>query len=491
MISSTDILAILPLIILMSWASALLLIGVTRLRLRKGLTAFLGGLGMVVTLVFVLLQIPLAQEQVVAFNGMVVVDGFAVFLNVLFLISGIFGITIAYDYLVRMGIERTEYYVLLMFSVSGMMLMSIAANLIIVFLAIELLSVPLYILSAFAIPRTESEEAGIKYFLLGAFSSAFIVYGVALVFGGTGTTSIPGILAAIEQGATMPLLLVLGAGLAIVGLGFKVAVVPFHMWTPDVYEGAPSPIVGFMSVGAKVGGFAGLLRILVTAFPALAPDLVPILWGLTALTMIVGNFAAIAQANIKRLLAYSSIAHAGYILMAMVPYGVEGLAQTGVASALFYMLAYTFTSFTAWAVVISVERVESGMEGKNSGLNLADYAGLARRHPGMAAAMTIAMLSFIGMPPTLGFVGKFYLFRTAVEGGFIGLALIGVLTSLVSAYYYLRVVVVMYMQEGNPVVHTEPWLKITMGITAVATVALSIFAAPLFAWAAQAVLYIF
>jgi NADH-quinone oxidoreductase subunit N len=491
MISSTDILSILPLIILMTWASALLLVGTTGPGKRPGVTAALAALGFIVTLVFAVLQAPQAADPLVTFGGMVIVDGFAVFLNVVFLVSGIFGISIAYDYLVRMGIERTEYYVLLMFSISGMMLMGVAGNLIIVFLAIELLSIPLYILSAFALPRTESEEAGIKYFLLGAFSSAFIVYGVALTFGATGTTSIPGMVEAIQVGGAFPALLVAGAAMILVGLSFKVAAVPFHMWTPDVYHGAPSSIVGFMSVGAKVGGFAGLLRVFIVAFPPIADDMVPILWGLAALTMIVGNIAAIAQANIKRMLAYSSIAHAGYILMAMVPYAQEGLAQTSVAAALFYTVAYTFTNFAAWAVVIALEQVEAGPRGINRGLLLSDYAGLARRSPGLAAAMTVAMLSFTGVPPTLGFFGKFYLFQTAVEGGFIGLALIGVLTSLISAYYYLRVVVIMYMQDGDPVVRPESLLKITAGVTAVATVALSLFAQPLFTWAEQALLLIF
>jgi NADH-quinone oxidoreductase subunit N len=489
--TSADILSILPLIVLMSWASALLLVGASRLGKRPGLSAALAALGLGITLVLAVVQFIQAAEPQITFTGMVIVDGFAVFLNVIFLVSGLLGVAIAYNYLTRMEIERAEYYVLLLFSVSGMMFMAVAGNLIIVFLAIELLSFPLYILSAFAIPRTESEEAGLKYFLLGAFSSAFVVYGIALTFGATGTTSIPGMVDAIQAGGAYPILMIIGAAMILVGLAFKVAVVPFHMWTPDVYQGAPSPIVGFMSVGSKIGGFAGLLRVFIIAFPTIADDLVPILWGLAALTMIVGNVAAIAQWNIKRMLAYSSIAHTGYILMAMVPYAQEGLAQTAVASALFYSAAYLLTNFAAWAVVISLERVERGPEGVNSGLQLSDYAGLARRHPGLAAAMAVAMLSFIGMPPTLGFFGKFYLFQTAIEGGFIGLALIGVLTSLISAYYYLRVVVIMYMQDGTPVVHPSTWLKVTAGVTAIATVVLSIFAQPLFTWAAQAVLLIF
>jgi NADH-quinone oxidoreductase subunit N len=489
--TSADISSILPLIVLLTWASVLLLVGITSLRRRKGLMAGLAALGLVVTLVLALLQWPQAGDQVVTFNGMVVVDGFAVFLNVFFLVSGLFGIALAYDYLYRTKLDRVEYYVLLLFSIGGMMLMAVAADLIIVFLALELLSFPLYILSAFALPRPESEESGIKYFLLGAFSSSFVVYGIALVFGATGATSMEGIVNAAVSGEPFPTLLAIGAGLILVGLGFKVAVVPFHMWTPDVYHGAPSPIVGFMSVGAKAGGFAGLLRVFISAFPELALDLTPILWGLAALTMVFGNILAISQTHIKRLLAYSSIAHAGYILMAMVPYGQGNLARDGAASALFYMVAYALTSFAAWAVVIALEKTEMGVNEPGSGLHLQDYAGLARRYPGLAAAMAVAMLSFTGVPPALGFVGKFYLFRTAVEGGFIGLALIGVLTTLVSAYYYLRVVVIMYMQDGEPVVHRERWLGLTAGVSAAAVVLLTIFSPPLFLWASEAVMRMF
>ncbi len=269
------------------------------------------------------------------------------------------------------------------------------------------------------------------------------------------------------------------------GFGFKVAAVPFHMWTPDVYQGAPSPVTGFMAVGAKVAGFAALLRIFVTAFPSIEADLVPILWGLAALTMVVGNVLAISQTNIKRLLAYSSIAHAGYILMAFVTFGNPKFGPDAVASALFYLVTYAITSYGAWAVVIALEKAD------NQGLEIADFAGLGRRKPILAAAMTVFMLSLTGMPPTLGLVGKFYLFRTVIEGGFIGLAVIGVLTSLISAYYYLRVVVVMYMREGEPSPASEPWLDLTTIGTAIATVVLSLLPAALFTLASGAVLKLF
>jgi NADH-quinone oxidoreductase subunit N len=366
-----------------------------------------------------------------------------------------------------------------------MLLMAQASDLIVVFLALELLSIPLYVLAAFARPRIDSEEAGIKYFLLGAFATGFVVYGITLIYGATGATSLAGILGAIAAGTFTRYLLLIGAGLLLVGFGFKVAAVPFHMWTPDVYQGAPTSVTGFMAVGAKAAGFAALLRIFVTVFPSLSADLVPVLWGLAALTMFAGNILAISQTNIKRMLAYSSIAHAGYILMAFVAFGNPRIAGDAVSSALFYLVTYAITSFGAWSVVIALEKPDG------RGLDIEDFAGLGRRKPALAVAMTIFMLSLTGMPPTLGLIGKFYLFRTVIEGGFIGLAVIGVLTSLISAYYYLRVVVVMWMREGEPQVESEPWLDLTTAATAIATVVLSFLPAALFALASGAVLKLF
>jgi NADH-quinone oxidoreductase subunit N len=243
-----------------------------------------------------------------------------------------------------------------------------------------------------------------------------------------------------------------------------------------------------MAVAAKAGGFAALLRVFLVAMPAIGDYLMPVLWAIAALTMFLGNFVAIAQSNIKRMLAYSSIAHAGYILMAVVSFHKPGIGADSVASALFYLVAYGFTSFGAWGVVIALERRARMQDARNTGISIDDYAGLGRRYPVLAAAMAVFMLSFTGVPPTLGFVGKFYLFRTAVEGGLVGLAIIGVLTSLVSAYYYLRVVVVMYMREGQPRVQSEPLLNLAIAASLVLVVVLSLYAAPLFQWVAQAAL---
>ncbi|MFZ5809487.1 MAG: NADH-quinone oxidoreductase subunit N [Chloroflexota bacterium] len=476
-----DLFAILPLAVISGWGVVLVLVDIAIPRDRKGITASLAALGLLTALYFTLPQFTHHQT---AFNGMVIVDGFGAFLNALFLISGLLGIVLAFGYLKRNQMERSEYYTLLLFSISGMMLMGIAADLIVVFLALELLSIPLYVLAGFARPRLDSEEAALKYFLLGAFSGGFVVYGVALVFGATGSTAIVDIVQAVQAGAVSIPLLTVGAALILVGLGFKVAAVPFHMWTPDVYQGSPSSVTAFMAVGAKAAGFAALLRVFLLAFPSLAATMTPVLWILAAMTMILGNVVAVVQNNIKRLLAYSSIAHAGYILMAVVTIGQERAAQDAVAGALFYLLAYALTNFGAWAVVIALERAEG------RGLALTDYAGLGKRYPWLAAAMTVFMLSFTGVPPTLGFLGKFYLFRAVLEGGFVGLAVIGVLTSLVSAYYYLRIVVIMYMQDGEPQVEGGLGLRLTAGLAALAVVVLSLFASPFLQWAVQATLQI-
>jgi len=479
--TQVDFYVLLPLILLVAWACVLLLVDLFIPKQRKWLTALLAALGLALTLGFTLSQLGLENT---GFKSMVVVDGFSVFVNALLLLSGLLGVALAYGYVKRMGLERGEYYTLMLFSISGMMLMAQAADLITVFLALELLSLPLYVLSAFARPKADSEEAGLKYFLLGAFSSGFVLYGIALVYGATGATSLTGIVAAASAG-TSSLLLTIGAALILVGLGFKVAAVPFHMWTPDVYQGAPTAVTAFMAAGAKIAGFAALLRVFATAFPSLAVDMAPVLWAISALTMIIGNLIAISQSDIKRMLAYSSIAHAGYILMAFVPYGNPEVAPVSIAAGLFYLVAYVLTSFGAWGVVIALEQKEG------RGLAISNYAGLGKKYPALAAAMTVFMLSLIGFPPTLGLVGKFYLFRAVLSGGYVGLAFIGVVTSLISAYYYLRVVVTMYMHEGEPETEREFWLGLTTAGTALVTVIVSLMPQGLFAWASEAVLKLF
>ena len=391
---------------------------------------------------------------------MIVADNFATFLNATFLLTGLLSILISLNYLRDTGLDRSEFYMLMLFSISGMMLMGMANDLILIFLALEVLSIPLYIMSGFAWPRAESEESAMKYFLLGAFSSGILVFGIALTYGATQSTSLPEVLAGMSSAGGIGLA---GAAFLLVGFAFKVAAVPFHMWTPDVYEGAPTAVTAFMSVGAKVGGFAAMIRIFVTALPDIGDTWVGAAAVISALTLILGNVVAIAQSNIKRLLAYSSIAHAGYIMIAVAA-GVG--SDNGVSSALFYMFAYLFTNIGAFAVVIVLERKQG------EGNHLDDFKGLAQRSPMLALAMAYFMLSLTGIPPTGGFSGKFYVFRAALEADLVWLAVVGVITSVISGYYYLRVVYLMYMYEGSGEVRSNPAINWAVGLSVLATIIL-------------------
>jgi NADH-quinone oxidoreductase subunit N len=498
-----DLIIILPTLIVAAWAIALLVVDLFIPRNRKGLTALLAALGLAVALGATLALSGATGQLEPGFHGMAVLDGFAVYADILILGSGLMGVALAYEYIRRMGIERGEYYVLLMISTAGMTLMVQAYDLIVFFLALELLSIPLYVLSGFARSQPDSygssasAESALKYFLLGAFAAAFFLYGAALIYGGTAHTDLTGIITTIRQGGAEvnPHLLLVGAALLLVGLGFKVSAVPFHMWTPDVYQGAPTPVTAWMAVSVKVAGLAALLRVFIVAFPSLAEGLTPVLGGLAALTMIVGNLLAIAQTNIKRMLAYSSIAHVGYLLMAFASYGNGEVVSDVVTATLYYLVAYGLTSFAAWGVVIAAEQKEGCR------LEIEDYAGLGRKYPWLGLTMLAAMFSFTGIPLTLGFWGKFYVFQAAIRGGAVGLALIGLLTSLFSAYYYLRVLVVMYMrpasaaaQEGeSPLaqpVSTDGWLNLVMAASAAAVVLLAFVPGSLFNLAAQAVFHL-
>jgi NADH-quinone oxidoreductase subunit N len=474
-----DFTTILPVTVLTAWACVLLLLDVFLIK-RKGVTALLAAFGLAASLGLTIYQ---SGMSVKGFSDMVALDGFSTYLNALQLVCGLLGIALAYAYVKRMGLERGEYYTLLLFSIVGMMLMAQATDLIVVFIALEMLSIPLYVLAAFNRTQAASEEAGLKYFLLGAFSTGFLVYGITLVYGATGSTNLYGIVEYLkvnEPGA----LLTIGAALILVGFGFKVAAVPFHMWTPDVYQGAPTAVTGFMSSGAKIAGFAALLRVFATAFPALSShNMTDIFQALAVVTMIGGNLLAVSQTDIKRMLAYSSIGHTGYILMAFVAYGNPEVASVSIAAGLFYLVAYAITNFGAWGVVIALEQPDG------KGLQISDYSGLFWKKRGLALAMTVFMLSLIGFPPTIGMVGKFYLFRAAIQGGYTGLAIIGVLASLVSAYYYLRVVVNMFMREGEQSSTPDFWLDLTWGAAALGTVAISFVPGWLFALASGATLF--
>ena len=470
-----DFNSILPVILLVVWALVMLLLDVWFGKRVPLLTPVMAVAGLVLSLAASLYQI---GHQASAFNDMIRVDGFSIFLNTLFALSGIVAIGLGYDYLKRVGISEGEYYILLLFSISGMMLMGSASDLIIVFLSLELLSIPLYVLAGIDHKRDASREASLKYFLLGTMASAFVLFGIAFVYGAAGTTSLYGITEAVSQGKVQQFLLICGSALLLAGFGFKVAAVPFHSWTPDVYHGSPSSVTAFMSVGAKAAGFAALIRVFSLNFTAIAIELTPLFWVLSALTMIVGNVVAVAQTNLKRMLAYSSIAHAGYILMAFVGFGDAAVRQNSIASALFYLAAYALTSLGAWSVLVAVEQQDG------SGNEISDLAGLGKTAPSLAAAMVVFMLSFTGIPLTLGFWGKFYLFRTAIEGGFTYLAVAGLLTSLVSAFYYLRVVVKMYFQPGEALAHKGRLTSLIATILAILVVGLAFVPGYLFNLAA-------
>ncbi len=370
-----------------------------------------------------------------AFRDMIVLDQHALFFHIVIAYAAALVILLSMDYLRRAGVETGEYYALVLFSTSGMLLLASAGDLIVVFLGIELMSLSLYVLAGLFTRDLRSTEASMKYFLLGAFASAFLLYGIALVYGTTGATNFDRIASALAGRPRDPFFLV-GLGLILVGFGFKISAVPFHMWAPDVYQGAPTSVTALIATGSKAAMLAVTIRLIVSAFRSLQGDWGPLLWVLAALTMTVGNVVAIAQSNLKRMLAYSSVAHVGYMLVGLVTGGIPGAAAV-----LFYVFAYVFTTIGTFGVISLCER-EGG-----EAVEVSDYAGLGRRSPLLALVLSLFLLSLVGIPPLAGFVGKFYVFGSAVRAGYLWLAVIAVLNSAVAAYYYLRVIVYMYMRE--------------------------------------------
>jgi NADH-quinone oxidoreductase subunit N len=377
-------------------------------------------------------------QPVQSFQGMATSDHFALGLDLIVLTATAMGILLSVNYLPQITRQTGEYYALLLLAASGMMMMGTATDLITVFLALEIFSLALYILSG--LPRTSprSAEASLKYFLLGAFASGFFAYGAALIYGSAGSTQYRVIANTLASGAGNPTLLYPGIALLVAGFAFKVSLVPFHMWTPDVYQGAPTPVTAFMSVGTKAAGFAAFIRVLLEAVPTEQPT-----WGwalaiLAVLTMTLGNLAALRQTSLKRMLAYSSIAHAGYILVGLAPG-----TSAGADAALFYLFTYAFMNIGAFAIVVALEKAQANDALQNRA------AGIADGWPLLALAMAIFMFSLSGIPPLAGFFGKFFVFKAAVDGGWTWLAVIGMLNSAISLYYYLRVTVAMYFETSN------------------------------------------
>jgi len=373
-------------------------------------------------------------------GGTVAADRFAVLARLLLIVVAALGLLLGYQYFARSGDEQKgEFTPLLLFATSGMTLIVAAADLIVTFLALEILSLSLYVLTGLT-GRRAANEAAMKYFLLGAFSSAFFLYGVAMAYGATGTTKIGAMALALSGSGGTQALALLGFALLAVGFGFKVSAAPFHMWTPDVYQGAPTPVTAYMSAATKIAAFGALIRVLDVAFQALAWDWAPVVWGLAAVSIVLGSILAIAQTNVKRMLAYSSIAHAGFILT-----GLTAPGAVGIRSAVFYLVAYAAMTVGAFGTVMLV----SGRGEERT--RISDYAGLARTNPVAAALMTLFLLSLAGIPPTAGFIAKVNVFSAAIGAGYWELVLLGVLLSVVAAFFYLRVIVLMYMQEPEEV----------------------------------------
>jgi NADH-quinone oxidoreductase subunit N len=404
------------------------------------------------------------------FEGMFVHDGLTVFFTLLFCAIGAVAVLISWNYTKRTRIGLPEYYALLLTAVLGMVVMAASNDLITIFLGLELMSLSLYVMVGFRRNLLESNEAALKYFLLGAFASGFLLYGIALLYGGTGSTNLQRIGDFLGDTPLAGNPLVLAGGLLVLtGFLFKVAAVPFHMWTPDAYQGAPTSVTGFMSAGAKAAGFAALLRILLRALPTLAHDWQPLLSTVAILTMTVGNVAALLQNNVKRMLAYSSIAHAGYILVALVAGGSEGSA-----AAVFYLAVYSFMNLGAFALLTMMGR------GTDEPVLVSDLAGLGFRQPFVGLALSLFMISLGGIPPTAGFMGKVLVFGAAVKAGLVWpLVVVGVLNSVVSVFYYLRITVALYMREpeGEPV---------ALSLNAPAVLALGLTAAATLWWGMQA-----
>jgi NADH-quinone oxidoreductase subunit N len=387
-------------------------------------------------------------------DGMVLIDRFRLFANWIFLLAGALSILVSFAYVTRQKLQSAEVYGLMLFAVVGMMIMAGTQNLIIVFLGLEVMSISVYALAAVNRRDRRSAEAGLKYFLLGAFSTGFFLYGIALLYGATGTTDIVLMTEAIVSGATAGPLLAFGIAFLAIGFGFKVAAVPFHMWTPDVYEGAPAPVTAFMATGVKAAAFLAFLRVFMVAFSNVTDDWSPILWWLAAITMVVANLIALVQSNIKRMLAYSSIAHGGYLIV-----GVVAANEMASGAMLFYLLIYTLMNIGAFAIVISVAH-----QGEDR-LQIEDYAGFGWQQPLMGVFLTIFLLSLAGFPGTGGFIGKIFLLQGAVEADLWTLAVVLVLATVVSYWYYLRVAWFMWMKDApGPEAHSFVVAPIPMRI---------------------------
>jgi NADH-quinone oxidoreductase subunit N len=439
----------------------------------------IGGLGIVGLVGAAIASVLLWGRNATSF-GVVAADNFGLFLTLVLVVVGLLSIAISGPGIERLKLPGGEYYALMMFAIAGMILMATATDLLVIFLALEVLSLAVYVLTGIRRQSTLSSEAALKYFLLGAFSSAFFLYGIAFTYGLTGSTRLDriGSLMAAQAMSPTPLTYI-ALGLLLVGFAFKVAAVPFHMWTPDAYEGAPAAVTGFMSTGVKAAAFAAFVRVFLSAFEPLRADWSGVLWIIAAATMVVGTVVGVAQSNVKRMLAYSSIGHGGYLLVALL-----SANDLGKGAVLFYLLTYAVTNLGAFGVIAVLDT------GDRPNDRVSDYAGLWNERPALAALMTIFLLSLGGFPPLAGFIAKWYVFSAAVKAGYHGLAIIGVLTSVISVFFYLRIVVMMYMtpagdREALPA--TPAFAGAALVISAIVIFYLGILPTRVLDWAAASI----
>lgn len=476
----TTLLTVLPEILLLALAVIILVVDLASQRSRGLLLAWLTALGLTGILIIAFHYGRPGENDVLIFGGMLRHDWMAFSFKVLFLFAAAMTALLSID--VEGIADRGEYYALLVVATLGMSLMASSADMIMLFLAIETTSIPLYILAGFMKGDDKSTESGLKYFLFGALTSAVMLYGFSLLYGFSGDTNIYRLSEAMYAGAVSPWLIGGMAVLVLVGFSFKISAVPFQFWAPDVYEGAPTPITSFISTASKAAGFAVLLRFMLAVFPAIEAEWVTLLAIIATVTMTVGNLLALPQTNIKRLLAYSSIAHAGYAMI-----GLVALSSFGTASVIFYLIGYVVTNTAAFAVVILFARSAGSDE-------IEDYAGLSRRSPGLALVLLVALLSLGGMPPLAGFVAKFYIFAAAVESGWIWLAFVGVLNAIIGLYYYKTILKVVYLfrseDEDKPIAIPRSYALVLV-ICVIAILAIGTLSAPWLDWSINSALSLF
>ncbi len=461
-----DILGIMPEIVVASAACGLLLLNFAVPKQAKCAIGWISIAAVVVAGFMTIYATAMYIGDPLVFSGLFSVDGFSAFFKVVLYIATILAILLSLNYIKTEGMNAGEYYILMLFSLCGMMVMVSGTNLLSIYIGLELMSIPIYVLAGFNKTDKKSNEGAMKYVILGAFSSGILLYGISFIYGLTGTTDLASIATALGDSSTRVPALSLGVVMIVAGFGFKVAGVPFHMWAPDVYEGAPTPITAFMSVATKAAAFAVILRVLLFALAPVYDQWYILIAVISIASMAYGNFVAISQKNIKRMLAYSSIGHAGYALL-----GVASGTAEGIASVMFYMLVYVFMNFGAFAVIIMLKK------GGRSGECISDYTGLAKKNKALAFMMLIFLFSLAGIPPLAGFMGKFYVFMALIHTGMIPLAIFGVLMSAVAAYFYIRIVMLMYMKEPEAEFELacSRGLYYVLGISTIGTLWLGIY----------------